>query len=68
MNNELILLIYAKNGIIKAIPESDKEAQDKLEAIGWEQTCKIDAALYIEKLHNDCQNPKKEIETLGIAW
>lgn len=66
--NEVILFIYAKNGLIKAIPESDKEQIDKLESMGWEHTTKIDAALYIEKLHNDCPNPKKEIETLSTVW
>jgi hypothetical protein len=60
--------IYAKNGKIKALDiEKAKNMQNELFKDGWIHTKTLDACLYIQYLHNECEGNDliEEIQSLN---
>ncbi len=54
---ETFVFVYAKGGKIKALNiEEAKKLQDELKKDGWVHTQTLDACVYIQYLHNDCED------------
>jgi uncharacterized protein YjhX (UPF0386 family) len=50
------VFVYAKDGKIKALNiEESKRLQEELVKDGWVHTQTLDAYVYIQYLHNDCE-------------
>jgi len=63
------LLIYAKDGKIKAISFDEAwECGEKLLAEGWEHTHTINPATFLQFIHNECKNDDAlfYIQSLGF--
>ncbi|MCO5250753.1 MAG: hypothetical protein M9949_04940 [Candidatus Kapabacteria bacterium] len=54
--DECFVFVYAKDGIIevRSIAES-KRLHDQLISDGWVHTKTLDACVYLEYLHNECE-------------
>lgn len=56
MENKFVF-IYAKEGKIKALNiQEAKRRQNELVKENWIHTATLDACVYIEHLHNDCED------------
>jgi hypothetical protein len=62
----VILHVYKKDGKIKVLDSQYKEEGKQLILKGWEITTGLDPCIWIEYLHNFCDNDEKieEINTL----
>jgi hypothetical protein len=61
---EVFVFIYSKDGKIKALSiEESKKLHDELVIDNWKHTLTLNAALYIEYLHNDC----KEVDLVNMV-
>ena len=64
MENTFVF-IYSKENKIKALGLNDSiKLNDKLLAEGWVQTKTLDAAVWIEYLHNNCGQVLEEVKSL----
>lgn len=57
MAQALVVFIYAKDKEIKVLStEGAKRLNDELLKEGWKQTQTLDACVWIQYLHNDCED------------
>ena len=53
---QTFVFVYAKDGKIKALNiDEAKRLQDELTKDGWMHTQTLNACVYIQYLHNDCE-------------
>lgn len=63
---QVFLFVYAKNGKIKVLSIGEaKRLQDDLLKDGWVHTQTLDPCVYIQHLHNDCDNLIDEMKSLS---
>ena len=54
---QVFVFIYAKDKVIKALNiEESKWLNDSLISEGWKHTQTLDACVWIQYLHNDCED------------
>ncbi len=54
---QVFVFIYAKDKVIKALNiEESKRLNDELLKEGWKHTQTLDACVWIQYLHNDCED------------
>lgn len=63
---QLFVFVYSINNEIKALSYSESiNLHEKLISEGWKHTHTLDACVYIQYLHNDCDNIVDEIKSLS---
>ena len=68
---QVFVFIYAKDKVIKALNiEESKRLNDSLISEGWKHTQTLDACVWIQYLHNDCEdvylfNEVKSLSNVG---
>jgi hypothetical protein len=62
----VFVFVYAKGNEIKVLDtEQSKLLDGDLKKDGWKHTTTLDACIFIEHLHNNCDDAKKEIKNLS---
>jgi len=62
----LFAFVYAKGYEIKVLNlEASKRHDTELKSEGWKHTATLDACTFIQFLHNDCDNIRKEVKNLS---
>ena len=63
---EQIVFIYAKEGEIKVLGlENSIANKESLIKEGWKHTQTIDACMWIEYIHNNCNHIVREVKSLS---
>ena len=63
---QVFIFIYAKGYEIKVLNiEESKRLDAELKSDGWKHTQTLDACIFIQYLHNNCDNIRKEIKSLS---
>ena len=63
---QTFIFIYAKGHEIKVLNMYESKRLDsELKSDGWKHTSTLDACTYIQYLHNNCDNIRKEIKSLS---
>jgi hypothetical protein len=62
---QVFVLVYAKGPRIKVLGIEDSVKYDKeLREDGWKHTHTLDACMYLQFLHNKCENIEEEVMAL----
>ena len=63
---QVFIFIYAKGYEIKVLNiEESKRLDAELKSDGWKHAQTLDACIFIQYLHNNCDNIRKEIKSLS---
>lgn len=62
----VFVFVYAKGYEIKVLNmEESKSLDAELKSSGWKHTATLDACTFLQYLHNDCDNIRKEVKNLS---
>ena len=63
---QTFIFIYAKKNEIKVLNiDESKRLDSELKSDGWKHTATLNPCTYIQHLHNNCDNIRKEIKSLS---
>lgn len=62
---QVFVFVYAKGPKIKVLGlEDSKKYHEELKIDGWKHTHTLDACMYLQFLHNSCDNIEEEVMAL----